>query len=219
MLIAMVGTFIFFTSCSSDEDEPGKTPSAVKAVDLGLSVKWASCNIGATKPEEYGNYYAWGETSTKSFYNDISYKHCTGDIEEGITKYCDDSRGTNDNKYTLDPEDDVAHVIWGGTWRMPTKNEQDELLNKCTWTWTTLNGVNGYEVKSKLNGNSIFLPAAGYIKNEENRTITTYGEYWSSSLHSHGCDGAHSISFNEERLFGGDDGFRPYGCSVRAVCQ
>ena len=127
-------------------------------VDLGLSVKWATCNMGASSPEEYGDYYAWGETETKSTYDWNTYKWCKGS-ENTLTKYCTDSDyGTVDNKTVLDPEDDVAHVKWGGNWRMPTDAEIEELRENCIWKWTTQNGKNGYKVTSKKNGNSIFLP-------------------------------------------------------------
>ena len=133
-----------------------------EAIDLGLpsGTKWANMNVAASTPEEYGGYYAWGETEEKDNYSWSTYKWCRGSYDTQ-TKYCTDSSyGTVDNKTVLDPEDDVAHVKWGGTWRMPTLDEQKELLNKCTWNWTTQNGVNGYKGTGP-NGNSIFLPAAG----------------------------------------------------------
>ena len=155
-------------------------------VDLGLpsGVKWATCNVGASNPEEYGGYYAWGETEEKSNYDWSTYKWCQGS-DSTMTKYCiSGNYGIVDNKTVLDPEDDVAHVKWGGSWRMPTKAEQDELSNNCTWTWTTLNGVNGYTVTGP-NGNSIFLPAAGYLCGCGAILFLSgsYGKYWSSSLY------------------------------------
>ena len=154
---------------NGDEEEPDtpvvpEEPAVdARAIDLGLpsGIKWASCNVGATEPWEYGGYYAWGETEEKSNYDTSTYKYCNGSYFS-MTKYCTSSSfGTVDNKTTLEPGDDVAHVKWGGSWRMPTKAEQDELRNNCTWTWTTLNGVDGYRVTGP-NGNSIFLPAAGF---------------------------------------------------------
>ena len=134
-------------------------------VDLGLSVNWATCNVGASSPEEYGDYFAWGETETKSEYTWATYKYCKGS-ENTLTKYCDDSNygnnGFEDNIITLLPEDDVAHVKWGGKWRMPTEAEFNELIYSCDWAWTTQNGVMGYKVTSKKTGYtgcSIFLPA------------------------------------------------------------
>ena len=160
--------------------------NAHEAIDLGLpsGIKWAACNVGANSPEEYGGYYAWGETEEKSNYDWSTYKWCNGS-ENSVTKYCTDSdNGTVDNKTVLDPEDDVAHVKWSGSWRMPTSSEQEELRNNCTWIWTTQNGVNGYRVTGS-NGNSIFLPAAGYRKGTDVNNRGKYGYYRSSSSYSY----------------------------------
>lgn len=136
-----------------------------KYVDLGLpsGVRWAACNVGASSPEEYGKYYAWGEIATKKSYKD----------KNSITygKAIDDISGN--------PEYDVANANWGGSWRLPTKSEMDELKNKCTWTWTTQGANCGYKVTGP-NGNSIFLPVAGYyglsLKEKGYR-----GYYWTST--------------------------------------
>ena len=133
-------------------------------VDLGLSVKWATCNVGANAPHEYGNYYAWGETSAKSNYDDdnsSTYGKSMGDIS-GNASY------------------DAARANWGGSWRMPTNTEMQELEDKCTWKWTTQSGVNGYKVTGP-NGNSIFLPAAGYCYGSSRNHVGWYGYYWSST--------------------------------------
>ena len=152
-------------------------------VDLGLSVKWATCNVGASKPEDYGGYYAWGETKEKSDYSWSTYKWYKGSSNT-MVKYCTNGRcGTVDNKTVLEPQDDVAHVKWGGTWRMPTSDELDELRKKCKWEWTTINRVNGYKVTGP-NGNSIFLPAADYRDGAVANDRGCYGGYWSSSLSS-----------------------------------
>ena len=154
-------------------------------VDLGLSVKWATCNVGATKPEEYGNYFAWGETSPKNSYYWENLKYwISGDYENGkFSKYVIESKyGTIDYKAILDQSDDAAHSNWGGSWRMPTHAEQDELRNKCTWTWSTQGNHNGYKVTSKINGNSIFLPAAGYRLYSRLEYEGSRGEYFSSSV-------------------------------------
>jgi hypothetical protein len=162
-----------------------KTP---EAVDLGLpsGLKWASFNLGATAPEEYGVYFAWGETEPKSKYDWSTYKWCMGS-EKTMTKYCNKSsygyNGFTDNKTVLEPEDDAAAVALGGSWRMATYAEWDELKTKCTWNWTTQNGVEGRLVTGP-NGNSIFLPAAGYRYDPYLSSAGWGGYYWSSSLNT-----------------------------------
>ena len=144
-----------------------------EAVDLGLSVKWATFNVGATSPEDYGDYFAWGETEPKETYSWATYKWGTS---SNLTKY-----NTTDGKTTLDPEDDAAKVLWGGYWRMPSKEEVDELTQQCTWIWTTHNNVNGYKVTGP-NCNSIFLPAAGYKGAGPTYPAGEDGLYWTSTL-------------------------------------
>ena len=190
-------------------------------VDLGLpsGIKWATCNVGATTPEGYGDYFAWGETAPKTTYNWSTYKYCNGDVYS-MTKYCiDSSYGTVDNKTELELEDDAAYVNWGGNWRMPTKEELSELKNtsNCIWEWTTQNGVNGYKVISKINANSIFLPAAGYRINDNLRSAGNFGHYWSSSLHSGSSSNAYYLYFYSSYV-DWFNGSRFYGNSVRAVC-
>ena len=198
---------------------PGTSVVVPEAVDLGLpsGLKWAAHNVGATKPEDFGGYYAWGETEEKEDYSWSTYKWCKG-YYYTMTKYCTSSSyGTVDNKEILDPEDDVAHVKWGGDWRIPTKTEQDELCNNCTWEWTTLNGVNGYKVTGP-NGNSIFLPAAGYRSDSDLALRGDFCSYWSDSLSSVGCCYADNLSFSVERFmcyFAN----RYIGHSVRPVCK
>ena len=155
-----------------------------KAVDLGLSVKWATCNVGASKPEDYGDYYAWGEIVTKSNYDWETYKWCKG-TSETLTKYCTNSDyGTVDNCTTLASSDDVATVKWGDKWRMPTLKDIKELVEECTWAWTTQNGVNGMKVTGP-NGNCIFLPAAGNRLGTDFYNRFTSGLYGSATLHEH----------------------------------
>ena len=188
-----------------------------KCVDLGLSVNWATMNVGANAPEEYGDYFAWGETTAKSTYTWENYKWCKGS-EYTMTKYCTDSRyGTVDDKSVLDPEDDAAHVNWGGTWRMPTHDEFTELRTKCTWEWTSLNGVYGRKVTGP-NGNSIFLPAAGCRYDRTLGGAGGHGYYWSSSLDTSGSNYAYYVNFYSSGVGWGDYG-RCGGRSVRPVCQ
>ena len=191
-------------------------------VNLGLpsGLKWASCNVGATTPEDYGNYYAWGEVLPKADYSWATYKYANGNYDK-LTKYCySKSYGDNgftDDKTTLDPEDDAAHVNWGGEWRMPTDAEWTELRNNCTWTWATQSGVNGYQVSSKTNGNSIFLPAAGYRYDTDLNDAGSYGDYWSSSLYTGYPNYAWGVYFSSDDV--GRNGYgRNGGQSVRPVC-
>ena len=203
-------------SIGNDNGEESGVP--YEAVDLGLSVKWATCNVGATAPEQSGGYYAWGETEEKKNYEWSTYKWCNGSSDTMI-KYCTNSSyGTVDNKTVLDPEDDVAHVKWGGNWRMPTKTEQDELRTNCTWTWTTQNGVYGYKVTSKTNGNSIFLPAAGDRSGTYLNYSGSYGYYWSSSLGGSRSSIAYFLGFYSGSYDWGNSN-RDYGHSVRPVSE
>ena len=154
-------------------------------VDLGLpsGLLWATCNVGANAPEEYGDYFAWGETQPKSTYKWSNYQYYYDGI--WVTKYCNNSdygyNGFTDNLTTLLPEDDAAAANWGGNWRMPTKEEFQELYNNTTHTWTTQNGVNG-RLFTAANGNSLFLPAAGFRYDSSLYEAGSHGNYWSSLL-------------------------------------
>ncbi len=193
-------------------------------VDLGLpsGTLWATNNVGAANPEEYGDYFAWGEIATKEMYDFSTYKHVIdGDISKH-TKYCSDpAYGTVDNKTQLDLEDDVAHVLWGGAWRMPTKKEFEELGKQCTWTWKesvgTI-GMSGFEVVSKTNGNSIFLPACGWITDSSLKISmpNELGCYWSSSRDANYPTVAWYLMFASDGQGTGVDG-RSQGQSVRPV--
>lgn len=183
-------------------------------VDLGLSVKWATCNVGASKPEEYGDYFAWGETQPKHNYYWSTYKWCNGS-STSLTKYCTQSGyGTVDNKTQLELSDDAARANWGGSWRMPTDAELTELREQCTWTWS----VNGHKVTSKSNGNSIFLPAAGYRDGSSLIHSGSLGYYWSSSLNTGTPSYAWYVGFDPGSVYGYVNP-RDYRFSVRPVCQ
>ena len=193
-------------------------------VDLGLpsGLKWATCNVGANSPSDYGDYYAWGETSTKSDYSWSTYKWCNGS-DNTLTKYNTNSDyGMVDNKTRLELSDDAARANWGGSWRMPTYEELYELINKdnCTWTWTTQDGKNGYRVTSRTNGNSIFLPAAGYRSGDNLNYAGRDGRYRSSSHDGTLPNQVIGVGFND--LGGGGYGILgpPYlGLSVRPVSE
>ena len=183
-----------------EEYEDGSGAGSHEYVDLGLSVKWATCNVGATSPEDYGQYFAWGETSPKDEY--------TEDNCSTYNKEMSDIAG--------DAQYDAATAIWGGDWRMPTNAELQELFDNCTWTWTTQNGVNGYKVTSKVNSNYIFLPAAGYRDGSSLEIAGGVGKYWSSTPYENLPNRANILSFNRfdpEMSFNN----RYYGHSVRPV--
>ena len=186
-------------------------------VDLGLSVKWATCNVGANNPEEHGGYFAWGETTTKTYYYWDTYKHSISSWSD-ITKYCTNSSyGTVDNKTTLELSDDAARANWGGRWRMPTCAEITELHEQCTWSWTTQNGVSGYKVTSRINGQYIFLPATGCSTFESIVEVGRQGHYWASSLDEGYMPNAWRVFFNNSSV-GVDTDSRDAGRAVRPVC-
>ncbi len=177
-------------------------------VDLGLpsGTLWATTNVGADNPEDYGDYFAWGETKPKSDYSWETYKYVGNS-----TKYND-----SDGKKTLDYSDDAAYQNWGSDWCMPTIEQLKELKDQCTWKWTTRNGKNGYLVTSKKNGNTLFLPAAGYRNGTSLYNVGSYGDYWSRSLSESSPGYARYLRFNS----GGVDDYWDYrGCgqSVRPV--
>ena len=155
-----------------------------EVVDLGLpsGLKWRSMNVGASKPEDYGNYYAWAETSPKSSYSSSNYKYPATNYGDGIIAYAkyDTTPYQGDGKTVLEPEDDAATANLGNGWRTPTFKEWKELRENCTWTWKTQNGVNGMLVTGP-NGKSIFLPAGGWYENSTLKNKTTYGSYWTAT--------------------------------------
>lgn len=189
-------------------------------IDLGLpsGTLWAACNVGASSPEEYGDYFAWGETTPKDYYGWGNYKWCNGSYTK-LIKYCSDSRygyqGFVDNKTELDLEDDASYVNWGPFWRMPSKEQQDELRAKCTWQWIQRNGVNGYLVTGP-NRNTIFFPAAGRLQQDHLNYVGTYGDDWSRTRYSSHPYSADVLGFGADYGFW-DYGDRGNGFTVRAV--
>lgn len=213
ILYAFVLLFsVILVSCESEcESELSSQlgPDAHPYVDLGLSVKWATCNVGADSPEDCGDYFAWGETEPKEKYNWSTYKWCNGSYDSQ-TKY------TVGNKTELDLEDDAARANWGGSWRMPTAAEIYELCIECTWTWTVQNGVNGYKVTSKTNGNSIFLPATGNYQYSDLEMAGSRGYYWSSSLNT-AYEWLAGVLYFRSNKVAESNSYRRWGMSVRPV--
>lgn len=184
---------------SSTSDSGSSGPSVSEAVDLGLSVKWAPYNVGATAPEEFGDYFAWGETDIKE---DYSETNCAT-----YNKKISDFGGN--------AEYDVAAAKWGNGWRMPTQAEFEELVNECKWEWCKQNEVNGYKVTGK-NGNSIFLPAAGWRSGEPFYQQGLYGCYWASTSSEVNSSNAYILYFSES-FYGENWHSRYAGHNVRPV--
>lgn len=214
----------FAVSCTKDNGGNG-TYKGHDYVDLGLpsGTMWATCNVGADTPSEYGEYFAWGETAPKASYNWSTYVHSNGEYNQ-LTKYCTQSnfgyKGFTDDLKTLQPGDDAATANWGEGWRTPTYSEWVELLTRCDYTWTAQNGVSGFLFTAR-NGNSIFLPAAGNRSDADLSHVGSGGYYWSSSLGKSLPDMAKGFSFSWN---GGDwvdhdiyDYSREFGLSVRPV--
>lgn len=198
----------------------------VTAIDLGLSVKWASCNLGAEKPEDYGDYYAWGETEVKDDYSKATYKWTNGSPYL-LLKYCPEDKasgwwggeGTPDGKVQLDMDDDVARKKLGNNWRMPTEEEFVELINNCTWEWTMENGVSGKKITSNINGNSIFLPAAGRYIGRSVFAPESHGSYWLRSINTDSPDNALTMSIAPGNVGAGSSDSRFSGQSIRPVTK
>ena len=184
-------------------------------VDLGLSVKWATANIGEDMPQKAGDYFAWGEIIPKTEYDWSTYLWCnyTNDVWECLTKYNTQSNlGAVDKLITLTMEDDAAHYNWGGDWRMPTAKEIAELLSQCDWEVT----ATGYEVISKVNGKSIFLRAGGCMRGEDIFSPTEYGYYWSSGMVESDAKKARVLNFNTKEQYDSSID-RSMGCFIRPV--
>lgn len=201
---------------NADEKEGEINGHAYVDLDLPSGLLWATMNVGATSPDDYGDYVAWGETKAKSNYTWDTYTWGNG-FANTLTKYSDDSYyGTMDNMTVLDPSDDAAAVNWGDVWRMPTDEEWTELRENCSWTWTKLNYREGYMVTSKANGYSIFLPAAGHRYETDVEMRGSSGNYWSSSLDKGFPISARDVDFDESEVKRYTY-YRYYGLSVRPV--
>ena len=200
-------------------------------VDLGLpsGTLWATCNIGADKPGDYGNYYAWGETERKDAYEWETYRYANGSmalsVHVGLTKYCNNSEfghnGFTDNLTELQASDDPATANWGNGWHTPTMEQWEELLDNTTNQWTTKNGVEGRLFTAK-NGKTLFLPDAGDLKDfdSEFTTISFGGHYWSRSLVTDYPNDAWGLHFGSESEYCiVSNCNRSFGLTVRPVCE
>lgn len=235
---AVISTLIctaILTACSNPDAKEHEY------VDLGLSVKWATVNIGASSPEDCGDYFAWGEVKHKGSTEEYTEEDYKWREKGALTKYNFKHKlGMVDNKYELDMTDDAAHENWGGSWRVPTSEEIKELVDRCTWEDTSINGRRGYKVTGP-SGNSIFLPAAGspWGRNfiggyYDNILLDELGYYWSKSLYKDdegwNCFEANALFFSVEEHESDDilyqrkkevkliRHFRGAGFSIRPVC-
>ena len=201
------GEEVSFTTLAAYSPATGSS-NGYGYVDLGLSVKWATYNVGANAPEEYGDYFAWGETTTKDNYSNCpTYRLSKSELQ---------SQGYIDGEGNLTPQYDAATANWGGTWRMPTYAELNELNTQCTWEWIDTNDFKGYKVTGP-NGNSIFLPAAGYRRMSSLNHAGSEGNYWSSTPDDYEGSACY-LYFNFDRHYMGNR-FRIYGHSVRPVLE
>ena len=209
---------------NSDDGQGDDADANHEWVDLGLpsGTLWATCNVGASKPEEYGDYFAWGETSGynsgKTTFSWATYRYWDNTYS-AVTKYCTSSTyGEIDNKKELEPEDDAATANWGSGWQMPSQEQFAELINSSytTTSWTALNGVNGRMIISKSNGKRLFLPAAGYRSGTSLSNAGSYGSYWSRSLFTDNSQLGRELLFDSSGIYT-NNGYRCSGRSVRPV--
>ena len=220
-MVAIVGA----TGCKKNDISNNGTYNGHDYIDLGLpsGTMWATCNVGADNPEDYGDYFAWGETQSKATYTESNYVYSHGSYNQ-LTKYCSQSNfgidGFTDDLTTLQSDDDAATANWGEGWSTPTNKQWVELLTKCSRSWTTINGVKGCLFTGR-NGNTIFLPAASSRNEEDSRGVGDDGSYWSSSLNKGFPEYAKGfkfiISFDDCDLY--DDLSRCSGRSIRPVCS
>ena len=223
LLMAVILPFVF-ASCGDDKNEPA-VPDNHEYVDLGLpsGTLWATCNVGANTPEEYGDYFAWGETAPKTDFTSITYKWIKGNVgTSGYTKYCTDSlqgyKGFTDGKIELESADDAATANWGAVARMPSLEQFQELVEKCSWQWTQRNGVYG-QLGIGPNGNTIFLPAAGLRSHSSLLEEGSWCLYWSRMLCPDDNYFAYNMGCNSSNMFWNDHRYRACGipvCAVRA---
>ena len=224
-LFSLLSIFALFSLASCSDDEENKEDNSESggnqdvrsytkcpdnkhphAIDLGIGVKWACCNVGASSPEEYGGYYAWGETEEKDYYSVDSYKYY-----HSHTGYQSIAYDISSTWY------DVAHVKWSGGWHMPSDGQIATLIDECTSKWTSINDIYGWKVTGP-NGGSIFLPAAGYRYYDYTDDVGSDGYYWSSNQNSYRLAYAYGLVFDSGSM-GWNSCGRDYGRSVRPVTE
>lgn len=227
--IPIIVSFFVILGLVSCKDTFTGTENGHKWVDLGLSVKWATCNVGSSdsNPGYHGNYFAWGEITPKNNYSWATYQYTNNTAlwKFSMTKFgphtfhtFTDDKYCMRNKKVLNLSEDAANVNWGGRWRMPTKEELDELFENCTLKRLTLkNGFYGVMLTSKVNGKEIFLPAGGYMGGTT-RGKENFFFYWSSSLQSDEYAYHTNTDAGGSHAFNWNDGDRCYGMLVRPVC-
>lgn len=221
LVVAVVSTAGCKKNDDSENESDNQGDNIPAWVDLGLQsgTLWATCNVGAATPEDYGDYFAWGETEPKTTYSLSNYKHSHGGYNE-LTKYCHISdygyNGFVDNLTSLQSADDAATAKLGSGWHIPTKEQWQELYLGTDHTWTTRNGVKGRLFTSSYNGNSIFLPAAGYRKDDGAEDAGQLGRYWSNLLYNGGPYDAWAMIFDSDGCITGRAN-RQFGRSIRAV--
>ncbi len=211
--------FFFLYNVEAENLEKSNIENGHEWIDLGLpsGAKWATCNIGADNPEDYGSYYSWGELYTKNMYDWTTYQWCNG-TPNFMKKYCSNAeKGVLDKKRVLELQDDVANVNWGGTWHIPSKEEIKELIDYCYWTQTSRKGVAGYLVISQNNNNSIFIPNGGFYTEKGLEGKMKSLRFWSNNITEYGIT---VVSLLSERDFVGFDVISRYcGLPIRAVCN
>ena len=228
-IICILALVVLIFGCKKDNKKSDVTYDH-EFVDLGLpsGTLWAKCNVGASNPEDIGDYFAWGETATKDMYDWKQYKYSIFvDGEYKLNKYCTDStsgvNGFADYITELEPADDAVIANWGEGWRMPTNAEMRVLVDSCDWAWTTVDGVGGYQVTSRKENdrgthNSIFLPAAGYQNSTFYSELGTSCYYWTASqLYDHQAYCLYGTATTPRTADGGFD--RYYGLCVRPVTK
>lgn len=209
LICSLCSLILCMSSCEGNTPNV-KLENGHEYVDLGLSVKWATCNLGAQDIDDPGHFYAWGETSHKGSYEWSTYIHGTGKNDLYTYTY-----QSGDSVTTLQPEDDAAYVLLGGKWRMPSIEEFEELRTKCTWKWAQIKNTMGYYITGP-NGNSIFLPAGGFQDETHQVNKNLYGYYWSSTLDTTNVICARSLDFVTGNV-NCSSSSRFYGQSVRGV--